>query len=239
VIHALQTLGYAFLGGLLPSLLWLYFLLKEDGRCPEPKTMVALAFAAGMATVPLVLPFEIAAQAKYGTGSLTIFAWAAAEETLKYVMAALFILWRRSVDESPDYVIYMVTVALGFAAAENMLFLFAPLSAGAVLGTGGAVVTENLRFIGSSVLHATASALVGFSLAMSYTRTPYLRLMAVATGLILAIGLHTAFNTIIIHKDGTIALGAFFLVWMVAVVFFAVFEILKYIQYRNLPKNTC
>ena len=43
--------------------------------------------------------------------------------TLKYLMAAAFILWRNAVDEAPDYVIYMFTVALGFAAAENMLFL--------------------------------------------------------------------------------------------------------------------
>ena len=46
----------------------------------------------------------------------------------------MFILWRRDVDEAPDYVIYMITVALGFAAAENMLFLFSPLDGGVIDG---------------------------------------------------------------------------------------------------------
>ena len=52
----LTTLGYAFLGGLLPSLIWLYFLLKEDSRCPEPRTLIALTFVAGMVAVPFALP---------------------------------------------------------------------------------------------------------------------------------------------------------------------------------------
>ena len=54
----LTTLGYAFLGGLLPSLIWLYFLLKEDATHPEPKTLIALAFVAGMVGVALALPAE-------------------------------------------------------------------------------------------------------------------------------------------------------------------------------------
>ena len=73
------TLGYAFLGGLLPSLIWLYFLLKEDARCPEPRTLIALAFVAGMAAVPLALPLEQYALTHL-TGTLSIYiAWATIE----------------------------------------------------------------------------------------------------------------------------------------------------------------
>jgi RsiW-degrading membrane proteinase PrsW (M82 family) len=155
---------------------------------------------------------------------------------MKYVVAAVFILWRSQVDESPDYVIYMLTVALGFAACENALFLISPLAQGNFLG---GVVTDNLRFVGSTLLHVMASSAIGFALAFSYKLRPAWRVLAAAGGLILAIGLHTAFNALILQSGGGDALTAFFLVWLVAVVFFALFEILKYFRYRDVPPNTC
>lgn len=227
-------LGYAFLGGLLPSLIWLYFLLKEDARHPEPKKLVALAFVAGMLAVPLVLPLEQYARAHLiGTVSV-LTAWALIEEVLKYAMAAISILWRNAVDETPDYVIYMLTVALGFAAAENMLFLVAPFSDGQF---ASGLFTGNLRFIGSTLLHVIASSTIGFALAFSARYRPLGRMAAAALGLILATALHTAFNTLIINPGASTALAAFFLVWMVAVIFFATFEVLKYFQYRTFPNN--
>ncbi len=232
----LTTLGYAFLGGLLPSFFWLYFLLKEDARCPEPKKLVAFAFIAGMFAVPLALPLEHFARATLvGTGTV-LLAWAFIEELLKYVMAAVFILWRRAVDERPDYVMYMITVALGFAAAENMLFLLTPLSDGNIAGT---FLTGNLRFLGATLLHVSASAMVGFLLAFVATFNSHKRVIATVLGLILAIVLHTAFNTLIIKEGASTALAAFFLVWTIVVIFLAAFEVLKYFQYRNRPPNTC
>lgn len=230
------TLAYAFFGGLLPSLIWLYFLLKEDSRCLEPRPLIALAFIAGMAAVPLALPLEQFAKANL-TGNFHILtAWATIEETLKYGMAAIFILWRPTVNKAPEYVIYLITVALGFAAAENMLFLLAPLGAG---NFAQSLFTGDLRFMGSTLLHVVASGAVGFGLAFSAEYPPAARTFAAALGLILAISLHTAFNALIMNQGGTTALTAFFLVWSAAVIFFAAFEVLKYIRYRNLPKNTC
>ena len=43
-----ETIGYALVGGVLPALAWLYFLLKEEDRCPQPRWVVFVAFAAGM-----------------------------------------------------------------------------------------------------------------------------------------------------------------------------------------------
>lgn len=231
----LATLGYAFLGGLLPSLIWLYFLLKEDARHPEPRTLIAFAFIAGMAAVPIALPLEQFARAHL-VGDASVFtAWALIEETLKYAMAAALILWRPAVDEAPDYVIYMITVALGFAAAENMLFLVAPLMDGNVANS---LFTGDVRFLGSSLLHVLASSVIGFSLAFSVKSRPSVRVTAAWLGLILAVALHTAFNTLIISQGASTTLSAFFLVWVVAVIFFAAFEVLKYFQYCNPFNNT-
>ncbi|MDD2657471.1 MAG: PrsW family glutamic-type intramembrane protease [Candidatus Pacebacteria bacterium] len=231
----LSTLGYAFFGGLLPSFIWLYFLLKEDATHPEPKALIALTFIAGMLAVPLALPFEQYAKSNLSSDLPILTAWALIEETLKYAMVALFILWRRAVDEAPDYVIYMITVALGFAAAENMLFLIAPLADG---DFAPVFFTGDLRFLGSTLLHVVASAGIGFAFAFSAKSHAATRASAAAFGLILAIALHTAFNTLIISGGASTTLAALFLIWTVAVVFFAAFEVLKYFQYRTLSNNT-
>jgi len=231
----LSILGYAFLGGLLPSFIWLYFLLREDARHPEPHSLIAFTFIAGMLAVPLALPLEQYAKIHL-TGDFQVFtAWALIEEVLKYIMVAVLILWRRAVDEAPDYVIYMITVALGFAAAENMLFLLSPLMDGDIASS---LFTGNVRFLGSSLLHVVASAVIGFSLAFSVKSSPSVRVTAAWLGLILAVALHTSFNTLIINQGTSATLIAFFLVWMVAVIFFAAFEVLKYFQYRNFSNNT-
>ena len=229
------TLGYAFLGGLLPSLIWLYFLLKEDAEHPEPKKLIALAFIAGIAAVPLALPLEQYVRAALHADLPILVAWATIEEVLKYALAAAVILWRPAVDEAPDYVIYMITVALGFAAAENMLFLLAPLQGGNV---ASGLFTGDLRFLGSTLLHVVASGAIGFAFAFSARFTPPARVMAAALGVILAVVLHTAFNVLIMRPGASAALAAFFLVWLVAVIFFAAFEVLKYFKYRILPSNT-
>jgi len=229
------TLGYAFLGGLLPAFIWLYFLLQEDASHPEPKKMIALAFIAGMVAVPLAIPLEQFVKANL-VGILPILTgWALVEEVLKYIVAATIVLWRPAVDEAPDYVIYMITVALGFAATENMLFLLDPVSGGNIASS---IFTGDIRFIGSTLLHVFASAAIGFAFAFSDASRPIIRVMAAAGGLILAIALHTAFNTLIITQGTSTTLAAVLLVWIAAVIFFAAFEVLKFFQYRNFSPNS-
>ncbi len=190
-----------------------------------------------MIAVPIVLPLESYAIQKLGEGTLgTIIAWATIEETVKYGLAALVILWRKQVNESLDLVIYMLTVALGFAALENTLFLIQPFSQGQFLA---GIATDNLRFIGSTLLHAIASATIGFALAFSYTWSPRARAITASIGLILAIALHALFNFFIINASGSATLLSFFVVWTGTVVFLAVFEVLKFIQYQNAPRNVC
>lgn len=228
------TLSYAFLGGLLPSCIWLYFLLKEDARHPEPKALIAFAFIVGMVAVPLALPFEEFIQSNIHAPAGILFAWALVEEFLKYGMAAIFILSRRAVDETPDYVVYMLTVALGFASAENTLFLLTPLTDGNIATS---LFTDNVRFLGSTLLHVVASASIGFALAFSRGTDAVTRAASAAAGLILAVVLHASFNLLIMNQ-GTSTSIAFFFVWLIAVVFFAAFEVLKYFQYQTLTNPT-
>ncbi len=246
-----DTIGYAFLGGVLPALAWLYFLLKEEGRCPQPRWAVFLAFAVGMLSVPLVMPLQAAACKEWALsaylaceagqtgllGTKVLIAWAAIEETMKYIIAAAFVLWRRmAVRNSIDLVATMLTVALGFAALENTLFLIHPFSQGYLLEALG---LGNLRFIGSTLLHVVASSVIGFAMAFSLKASKPVRAVAASIGLILAIALHALFNFFIIHGEGSYVILALFTAWTGAVAVFAAFEVLKYFRYRNSPKNTC
>jgi hypothetical protein len=115
-----------------------------------------------------------------------------------------------------------------------MLFLLTPISEGGIVA---GLVTDNLRFVGSTLLHVVASSAIGFALAFSWQKAAGVRMLAAAGGLILAVALHAAFNALIISGEGSRAFFAFFLVWSGAVAFFAAFEILKYFDYKHPAPN--
>lgn len=232
-----ETYVYAFLGGVLPALVWLYFWLREDSRCPEPRSMIVLAFITGMIAVPLVIPLEMYARGiLQGTG--LIIAWAVIEEVIKFLVALIVVLWRKAVNESIDFVMYMITIALGFAALENTLFLIEPLALGNIAES---IMTGNLRFLGATLLHILSSGAIGFALAFAYQKKARAVSMVAATffGLIAAIVVHTTFNLLVVSEEATKIIAALFMVWIGVVTFFILFEILKYMRYRNTPKNMC
>jgi RsiW-degrading membrane proteinase PrsW (M82 family) len=207
----------AFLGGVLPALLWLTFWLLEDRLHPEPKKYIFFCFIAGMAMVPLVLPIErlVLAQAMamgYTSASLIVlFLWACAEELCKFAAAYLVALRTSVFDEPLDAVVYLVTAALGFSAAENMLFLLNPLLEGNVLQT---IVTGDLRFLGATLLHTLSSASIGVALAFSFYQSAHARRLAALFGVILAVMLHTLFNFFILGSGSGATLWIFLVIWL-------------------------
>jgi protease PrsW len=217
----------AFLGGLLPALLWLVFWQLEDHCDPEPKKLIALSFLAGMLMVPLVLPFQSIVQQITVTYALPqvfmLFLWATIEELFKFGAAWIVILRNRAVDEPIDAIIYMLTVALGFAALENTLFLLGPLAHG---DTVGGLLSGNIRFIGATLLHTLASATIGISLALSFYRSSKMRTRYLTGGISLAIILHTLFNYLLLTEGGA-GFSVFLYVWIGIIVVLLFFERLK------------
>ena len=125
-----KILAIAFLGGLIPSLLWLWFWVKDEEKKPESKGLLTLIFIMGMLAVVVVLPVEKFIQAHVAGGNMRLVLWAAAEEIIKFL--AVLLVLRRSIRVSQpiEWPIYLLTAALGFAALENALFLVKPLSLG-------------------------------------------------------------------------------------------------------------
>jgi len=222
----------ALVAGLLPALFWLWFWLHQDAREPEPKRFIIFTFLAGMAIVPLALPLQKIILTHYDDNAI-IWLWVIVEEVLKYVVAAAVILWHREVDEPIDALVYMITIALGFAALENALFIFNPLVDGNIRES---IVTGAFRFLGATLLHVLASGVVGTALALSFYKKNSVRLLFVLLGLVIAIVIHGLFNVIIMQSSGATILGMFFLVWMGIIGLFFCFEKGKRL-YRLYPRN--
>jgi RsiW-degrading membrane proteinase PrsW (M82 family) len=239
------TVLYALLGGLLPALFWLWFFLGEDRKNPEPKWLILTAFLSGMLAVLIALPTEMVIKCvALGVWPSSpflhpintigfcrdlpeiqpIFLWAATEELIKYFVIVAIVLWRKAVDEPIDAMIYLITVALGFSALETGLFLLGPLGQGDI--TGG-MLTGNLRFLGAALIHTLSSAVIGFSIAITFYKKYWLQFVSLCTGLMLAIVLHTLFNHHIIKDGGNRTIQVFFSVWLGIIGLLLLFESVK------------
>ena len=218
------------MSGLIPALFWLWFWLREDRQHPEPYLLIAITFIAGMAVVPLALPLQRLADDLYSNDNL-IMSWVIIEETLKYALAVAIILWNRAVDEPIDMVIYMITIALGFAALENTLFLLSPLSTGDYMDSA---LTGSFRFLGATLLHVLASGTVGIFLAFAFYKSKFMQIFYGMMGLCLAIILHALFNFFIMEASGETILGVFLFVWMGIIVLFLLFEKIKQTERQPL-----
>ena len=226
-MNELTPILAAMAGGFLPALAWLWFWRREDAPHPEPRKLIALAFLAGMVTVALVIPIQKFVAPFLATQTLVFTAWSAIEELMKYLVARVTVLRRREDDEPIDPVIYMVTVALGFAAVENTLFLLSPLSGDTVLQS---VMTGNLRFVGATLLHVLSSAVIGVMLGLSFYKSKVDRRIYAFFGVILAALLHSVFNFLILNTAEEHLMRTFLYVWIGVVALLAVLEYIKRIH---------
>jgi len=216
-----KLLVIAFLGGLIPSLLWLWFWLREDDKHPEPKSMLSIVFIMGMLAVIVVLPIQKFIQTHIASSQLELILWASAEEILKY-LAALAVLYKtNTADEPIDWPIYLVTAALGFAALENTLFLIKmyPIS-----GTTVALLTGQLRFMGSTLLHTISSGTIGIAIGLSFFMKEWKKEWFLLGGFLVAITLHSAFNFFIISGNGNNFLKILAFLWVVTIIVMLLFE---------------
>jgi len=172
--------------GIFPSILWLSFFLLETRKHPEPPRIIAEVFVAGIiaavvaAMIQLILQLGVFDSSRYEATSLIGFAvFALVEEVAKFIFAYIAFKSKRRPETPLDDMIYLITAAMGFAALENLLFIFqAP--------PGLVIQTAIMRTIGATFLHAVASGFTGY----------YLAKRRVPEGLIIATVIHTAFNYI-------------------------------------------
>ncbi|MEK9170422.1 MAG: PrsW family glutamic-type intramembrane protease [Patescibacteria group bacterium] len=209
--------------GLLPSFAWLVFYLEEDPH-PEPKKLIFEAFLAGAVSTFIVLGAQTLFNGwaiNKGIASHTFLSFlflAGIEEFFKFGATWIVISKNRNdFDEPVDAMIYLVVVALGFAAVENMA---AATNAGEL-----AFETTTLRFIGATLLHTLSSGLLGYYWAFSLIK---IKKQILVFGFILATLLHTIFNYLIIKYEPAVVPTTFLIIFAIFILYD--FEKLKKIK---------
>lgn len=202
--------------GVLPSLVWLFYYLKKDSH-PEPKRMILKVFFWGTAaTIPtLFAQIGLSIILKSQSVSSVLANWpfaiefikwfvviALTEELFKYLAVRLAILHSGELDEPLDIMLYMVVGALGFAALENILYLFVPVNGFVPFGKilQMTIWISFSRFIGGTLLHTLTSGMVGYFMALSSVRDGK-RLKLAPFGILAAVLLHGLYNFSIIEMN--------------------------------------
>ncbi len=192
------------------------------------------SFFAGALSVLIVLPLQRVAQGALG-GILLLLVWALIEEGIKFCTALLVDFRNKAYDEPLDAMIYLITVALGFAAFENVLFAIKSFASG---GITVSLVTVLMRFLGATLLHVLVSATLGGFIAMAFYSRLGKKVLYASLGLIVATILHTAFNFFILNEVSSSGNGNIFVVfaglWTGIILLLLFFEKVKTITIKNI-----
>ncbi len=193
---------------LAPSLVWFFFYLKEDLH-PEPRYWLLIIFLMGVTSAPLVIfletlltKFTDSGAATLGIGSAALLLFLVApfvEEITKYGIVHLTLNKNPVLDEPADAMIYMIASALGFAAIENVIAIFATLPPATPNVLGETINFMSLRFVSAVALRGFASAIVGYFFALYYFKGK--KFWRIFEGLAYAIVLHGIYNYLIIRLD--------------------------------------
>ena len=225
-----KILTLAFLCGIIPSMLWLWFWLKEARKKSEPVGLLIFCFILGIISVVFVLPIEKFLQKTISSNELQIISWATVEEMIKYLVVLVLISKTKYLRKPIDWAIFMITAALGFAALENTLFLIEPISLGqTVVG----LLTGELRFLGSTLLHAVASGVIGISLGLSFYMDYFGKKLYLVLGILSAIILHSIFNFFIMSNNGGNFVKVLAFLWVATIINLLLFEKLRRMSGEN------
>ena len=123
-----------FAAAILPAILLMAFMLWRDKQQPEPIPWLLKGFLYGIASAfiasaaaTLLMAIGVVPSAYSNALGATFYAFTVAaipEEAAKLLM--LWLLLRRNpyFDEHLDGIVYAVCIGLGFAAIENIMYLF-------------------------------------------------------------------------------------------------------------------
>jgi protease PrsW len=198
--------------GILPSLTWLFYYLSKDLH-PEPKKMILKIFLWGaLITIPVFFVqiglTQLLKETQMSPLAYSLIYWflviALSEEFFKYLVIRLRVINSPHLDEPVDIMFYMIVAALGFAAIENVLYLLTPMgqmSFDQLMSR--TLVVDLVRFIGATFLHTLCSAVIGYSLAISFCEVKT-KNISLAVGILTATVLHGLYDFSIMTLDGYI-----------------------------------
>ncbi|MEK7501835.1 MAG: PrsW family glutamic-type intramembrane protease [Patescibacteria group bacterium] len=225
------TIVYAFMASIIPAFIWLSFWLREDSAHPEPRWLIIASFIGGALAVIVAIFGEKYISDTVNDQNMRYTLWAAIEEIIKFAVVIAIALNTKYYDEPIDAMIYIITVALGFAAVENALFILGPLGNGEI---SQSIATGSMRFIGATLVHIVSSAIIGFFLGYAFYKNIVAKYIYAGIGLAVAIALHASFNLSIINSSASDVLKTFGWIWLAVIILIILFEEVKAVK----PKMT-
>jgi RsiW-degrading membrane proteinase PrsW (M82 family) len=210
----------AFLLSFIPALLCATMVYWLDRYEKEPRILLGMVF--GWGAVIAILGAVVAQgfltgvmTAAGGSEQAADFAGMAVfapvtEESLKGIAVLLvFLVLRREFDSVLDGIVYAAVVALGFAATEDLFYLYGEFTEKGMDGMLGLFV---LRIVMGIWDHPFYTSFIGIGLAMSrLSRSTFVRWVAPPVGWCLALGFHGLHNTLATLSEGTPGLAVLML----------------------------
>lgn len=219
--------AWAFIIGLSPSVIWLFFWRNMVRRGREPLGLVILCFVLGAASVLVATFLQNAFKNIVQDTQIRIAMWAGIEEILKFLVFYLVAYKSDFDDDALDPAMYLITVALGFAALENIFYILKPIGS---FNVTASLLTGGLRFFGSTLLHAIASCFIGIIITLS---PKWGRGFGIFLGIGGAIFLHTTFNFFILKNDTASFLQIYGYLWIAAIISHVILE-----KFRRYPSRS-
>jgi protease PrsW len=218
----------AILLGLVPSFIWLFFWLHLTKDSREPFGLIMLCFILGGISVLIATYLQRYAKGMIDDQSTRIIVWAGIEEFLKFAVFYIVAYKTEHVDNALDPAIYLIAVALGFAALENIFYVLKPAQS---FNMTASLLTGGMRFFGSTLLHTIASCFIGIMIAL----TPRAwRRIGILFGLAGAIFMHSTFNFFILKNDTASFLQIYGYLWVTAIISHVILEKLRRFPPRAL-----
>ena len=233
--------------GILPSVVWLSYYLGKDLH-PESKLVILRIFLWGaFATVPVYfMQLGLAnllesATAIYGLSDVVvaIINWflviAFAEEIFIYLIVRVKIYNDPELDEPLDVMLYMVVATLGFAALENILYLFNPGQMSFFEAVSNILALSAVRFFGATLLHTLSSGVLGYFMAISCCESKTIKKLGLLfLGMFLAVGLHGFYDFSLMFFDSDLKI-------IIPASILVILSVLVFLGFKQLTKmkGTC
>ena len=220
-----ETLS-AIVGGLMPAIAWLIFWVKSEtiNSKRESYGLILVTFIVGMMSVLFAIPIERLIEMFISNPDMLTLVWAFTEEVLKFLAVMLVVGKSSFLNEPIDFAMYLIAGALGFAGLENVLFLMNPEI---ISNSHVSLLTGNLRFLGSTLLHAVSTGLIGIGMGLSFYQGWKNRWLYILGGIMAATALHSIFNLFIINLENQQFFRVFGFLWVVTIISILLFEKLR------------
>ena len=198
---------------ILPVVVLMYFIYRQDKYQKEPIRLLALAFFGGILAIPLDFVVIDLIKKVFYSESIPYQAFLEAgfpEELSKFIVLFLLIWWRKAFDEYVDGIVYAAFLGLGFACIENIMYV----AESAAQAYSAGIITSFTRALLSVPGHFLFAVVMGYFFSLAKFDKQH-RAIYLILAVICPAAIHGTFDYLLMIQD--------FLTPTIATIIFVVF----------------